>query len=202
MPDFSLEDQHDGMVVGVDEVGRGPSAGPVVAAAVIFDRPKVCPTLAAALKDSKLLSARQREALVPKIGACAQIAIGQASVEEIDEINIFQASLLAMRRAVEGLELRPHVALIDGTHAPKLMCKTVTVIKGDSKSCSIAAASIIAKTNRDQLMQDLDQQFPQYGWGRNAGYNTREHLEALQQFGVTEHHRRSFAPVKAALKAA
>jgi ribonuclease HII len=197
-PDFSLEDAagSQAVVCGVDEVGRGPISGPVFAAAVILPR-NLPADLAARIDDSKKLTHAKREALVPLIESVAvSWAVAEASVEEIDEINILQAALSAMTRAVGRLSPVPTLALVDGNRAPKaLPCPALTVVKGDSRSLSIAAASILAKVARDRLMADLDQQFPGYGWARNAGYPTAEHLAALRQLGATPHHRRSFGPV-------
>ncbi|SDI64482.1 RNase HII [Aliiruegeria lutimaris] len=180
-------------VAGVDEVGRGPLAGPVTAAAVILD-PKAIPE---GLNDSKKLSAKKRDALAEAILETAQVAIVHVGVEEIDAINILRASHLAMLRALERLPVLPDLALIDGNMAPRgLTCAGQTVVKGDAKCLSIAAASIVAKVARDRLMVDLAQQHPGYGWERNAGYPTAEHKKALRDLGVTPHHRRSFAPVR------
>jgi ribonuclease HII len=198
MPDFALEDSAlaeigpDALIAGVDEVGRGPWAGPVVAAAVILKREYVPD----GLDDSKALSKARREALFEAIQEHAIIGYGSASVEEIDDINILQASLLAMTRAVEALGVAPHIALIDGNRAPRLACPARPVVKGDSRSLSIAAASIIAKVTRDRLMADLACEHPAYGWERNAGYGTREHQEALRLVGICPHHRKSFAPIR------
>ena len=192
MPDFSLETTHAGPVCGVDEVGRGPLAGPVVAAAVILD-PSRIPD---GLDDSKRLTATRREVLASVLAGCATISIGQADVAEIDRLNILHATLLAMRRAVAGLEPAPATALIDGNRAPDLACTAVPVVKGDQRSVSIAAASIVAKVFRDRLMTDLSARHPGYGWDRNAGYGTAEHRAALLEIGPTVHHRRSFAPVR------
>lgn len=196
MPDLSLEAALPGWpeirVAGVDEVGRGPLAGPVTAAAVILD-PASVPE---GLNDSKTLSARQREALLPAIMATACVGIGHASVEEIDRINILQASHLAMRRALDALGEVPDHALIDGNRLPDaLPCPASCVIKGDGRSASIAAASIVAKVTRDRIMVDLAQQFPGYGWETNAGYGTASHISAIKSLGVTPHHRRSFKPI-------
>ncbi|MEM6311121.1 MAG: ribonuclease HII [Pseudomonadota bacterium] len=192
MPDFTLESAFDGRVAGVDEVGRGPLAGPVVAAAVILD-PAHIPE---GLDDSKKLTSKKREALLPLIKEYAVVSIGQASVDEIDQINILRASHLAMRRAVAGLAERPDHLLIDGTMIPReLNIPATAVVRGDGKSLSIAAASIVAKIWRDRLMVDLAQQHPGYGWETNAGYPTKSHKSALQNLGVTPHHRRSFKPV-------
>jgi len=196
MPDLSLESAFTGLIAGVDEVGRGPWAGPVVAAAVILDVKRL-PT---GINDSKKLSAAKREALYDVILASTRSGIGMATVEEIDELNILQASLLAMRRAVELLGVMPDIALVDGNHAPKLACKVKTVIGGDALSLSIAAASIIAKVTRDRLMCELAAECPGYGWETNAGYGTKTHQDGLSKLGVTKHHRRSFAPIKALLE--
>lgn len=195
-PDFSLEqaafDAGDLIVAGVDEVGRGPLCGPVTAAAVVLD-PLNIP---GGLNDSKKLTAKRREALYEVLMQCAQVSIAHATVEEIDEINILRASHLAMERAVAGLKRPPDHVLIDGNMIPRgLTIPASAVIKGDAKSLSIAAASIMAKTCRDRLMVDLAQQYPGYGWEKNAGYPTAVHLKALQNLGVTPHHRRSFKPV-------
>lgn len=191
-PDFSHEIALGGSVAGVDEVGRGPLAGPVTAAAVILDPTRI----PEGLNDSKKLSAKKREALFDLIQDVAQVSLGWASVEEIDEINIRNASLLAMVRAVEGLAQAPTHALIDGNVIPKgLTCPATALVKGDGRSVSIAAASIIAKVTRDRLMVSLAQQHPGYGWENNAGYPSKAHIQALQDIGVTPHHRRSFKPV-------
>jgi ribonuclease HII len=191
-PDFSREAALGGCVAGVDEVGRGPLAGPVTAAAVVLDLADLPP----GLNDSKKLTAARRAALVHEIESRAEVSLGWASVEEIDTINIRNAALLAMRRAVEGLATQPTHALIDGNAIPPgLPCPATAVIKGDALSVSIAAASIIAKVARDALMTRLADEFPGYGWEKNAGYPTKVHLEGLQHLGVTPHHRRSFRPV-------
>ena len=192
LPDFALETALGGRIAGVDEVGRGPLAGPVVAAAVILD-PACIPD---GLDDSKKLTIKKREALLPLINEHAIVSIGQASVAEIDEINILRASHLAMRRAVAGLSERPDHLLIDGTMIPReLNIPATAVVRGDGKSLSIAAASIVAKIRRDRLMVDLAQQHPGYGWEQNMGYGTKSHMDALQNLGVTPHHRRKFKPV-------
>lgn len=200
MPDFSLESQHAGIVAGVDEVGRGPLAGPVVAAAVIFTS-RALPDALAALDDSKRLSAATREALAAELRACPGIAIGvgAASVAEIGVLNILGATHLAMRRAVARLPIRPDLALVDGNRAPALPCRAQCVVGGDGLSLSIAAASIVAKVLRDGLMRKLDPRWPGFGWAGNAGYPTQAHRAALARLGRTPHHRRGFAPVEAAL---
>ncbi|MGH1455364.1 MAG: ribonuclease HII [Alphaproteobacteria bacterium] len=199
MPDFSYEDQHEGIICGVDEVGRGPLAGPVVAAAVIIPHNKRKLDFIAMITDSKKLSLKKREYLYDEIATHFPYAIAKITPQEIDDINILQASLKAMKNACEKL---PHIdyALIDGNKTPKdLPCPAQTIVKGDSKSVSIAAASIIAKVHRDRIMQDLDKKFPHYGWAKNAGYPTQQHREALLTHGTTPHHRKSFAPVRAVL---
>lgn len=195
-PDFALEwaamAQGFACVAGVDEVGRGPLAGPVTAAAVVLD-PDNIPD---GLNDSKKLSAKRREALYDILFDVADVSIGNASVEEIDEHNILRASHLAMERAVAGLSMTPDHLLIDGNLIPRGFTQSSQfVIKGDTLSQSIAAASIVAKTWRDRVMWDLAQQFPGYGWETNAGYPTKSHRLALENIGVTPHHRRSFKPV-------
>lgn len=179
-------------VCGVDEVGRGPLAGPVTAAAVILD-PNNIPD---GLNDSKKLTAKKREALYDLLMKHADVSIAEATVEEIDEHNILRASHIAMVRAIEGLETKADYALIDGNQMPRgLSVKSETLIKGDSLSQSIAAASIVAKVWRDRVMVTLSQQYPHYGWATNAGYGTKEHKEGLECHGVTPHHRKSFAPI-------
>ena len=194
-PDFSFEDQYPHPVCGVDEVGRGPLAGPVVAAAVVIRRGEIPAEIAAQINDSKKLTAQKREYLAGQIRKYAHVSLAECGVDDIDSINILQASLLAMKKAVEGLDVAPAAALIDGIHAPKLACKAKTIIKGDSRSLSIAAASIIAKHYRDNLMCTYAVEFPQYGWDSNAGYGTAHHLKAIEIHGITIHHRRSFAPI-------
>ena len=193
MPDDSYERAvGGGLVAGVDEVGRGPLAGPVTAAAVILN----LHSLPAGLADSKTLSHARREALFAAIMASAEVSVAHASVAEIDDMNILRASHLAMERAVAGLPRAPHHVLVDGNLLPKgLHIPATAIVKGDAKSLSIAAASIIAKVTRDRLMVDLAQQYAPYGWAQNAGYPTKAHLLALQEFGVTPWHRRSFKPV-------
>ena len=195
MPDLSLELELGGIVAGIDEVGRGPLAGPVIAAAVILDPTKLPLRLLERLDDSKALSKRLREELAELIPHAATIGFGEASVEEIDRVNILQATMLAMGRAYAGLGRVADHALVDGNRPPKLPCPLRCVVKGDSLSLSIAAASVVAKVRRDAVMAQLADAFPGYGWERNAGYGTAEHLLALKQLGPTPHHRRSFAPV-------
>jgi ribonuclease HII len=195
-PDYSFElaAQMRGLmhVAGVDEVGRGPLCGPVTAAAVILN-PAHIPE---GLNDSKKLTAARRRVLAAEIMASADYCVAHASVEEIDALNILQASHLAMCRALAGLKTVPDHVLVDGNRLPKaLTISAETLVKGDGRSVSIAAASILAKEVRDALMVDLAQQHPGYGWERNAGYPTKDHLAALLNLGVTPHHRRSFKPV-------
>jgi ribonuclease HII len=197
MPDLSHERRLGGRIAGVDEVGRGPLCGPVVAAAVVLDLRRL-PAALAGLDDSKRLTAARREDFAAVLKTCAVIGIGAASVAEIDRLNILQASLLAMRRALAALPLPPDAALVDGNRAPAgLAFPALTLVKGDSLSLSIAAASVVAKVVRDRAMAQLDRRYPGYGWCRNAGYGTAEHLAALISLGPTPHHRHSFAPVRA-----
>lgn len=195
-PDLSLEAEFDGLVAGIDEVGRGPFAGPVVAAAVILSPD----TIPEGIQDSKKLSLKKREFLFDQIMDSAQVGIGRASVEEIDSVNILQATFLAMRRAVLDLPSRPNAALVDGNKDPGLEMQTRTIVKGDSISLSIAAASIVAKVTRDREMLTLSKAYPHYGWEKNAGYGTAEHRKGLSLFGVTPQHRRSFAPIRKILE--
>lgn len=183
-----------GIVAGVDEVGRGCLAGPVYAAAVIL--PSDLLTRDIGLRDSKLLTKAKRESLAAAVRAHAHVGIGSASVEEIDEINILQAAMLAMARAVAALPQMPDHCLIDGNRAPEISVPTTCIIKGDQHSRSIAAASIIAKTVRDAKMQQLGAAYPHYGWGQNAGYGTRAHLDALALVGPSPHHRMTFKPLR------
>lgn len=203
MPDFNLEniliERHGGLIAGVDEVGRGPWAGPVVAAAVIL-RANAEDTMLGQLNDSKQVPARKREALAAALPACAWIGVGAASVAEIDRLNILAASHLAMQRAVARLPRAPSACLVDGNRLPVLPCPAEAVVKGDSLSLSIAAASIVAKVLRDRLMARLAARYPAYGWCTNAGYGTRQHRQGLTGAGVTAHHRRSFSPVRILLE--
>ena len=177
-------------VCGVDEVGRGPWAGPVTACAAILRGP-----LPPGLDDSKKVSAKRRLAMEPWLRECCLWSVGEASVDEIDALGIRRATHLAMRRAVEGLGLRPDAALVDGNDLPDLPCPGLPVVGGDGRSLSIAAASVLAKTWRDRGMVARAQRHPGYGWERNMGYGTPEHREGLRRHGVTPHHRRSFAPI-------
>ena len=195
MPDMRLEQQAGGVVAGVDEVGRGPLAGPVVAAAVVIPRAAASALAEAGLDDSKRLTALKRVRLFALITGACHCAVGAGSVADIDRLNILGASLLAMRRAVAALPVAPDMALVDGNRLPELPCAAEAVVKGDSRSLSIAAASVIAKVLRDRAMAALAARYPAYGWERNAGYGTQEHREALNRFGATPHHRHSFAPV-------
>jgi len=186
------------LIAGVDEAGRGPLAGPVVAAAVVLD-PRVP---IEGLRDSKQLSAARREQLALLIRERAFAwSVGHADAGDIDRINILQATLLAMARAVAGLPTRPHRVLIDGLHCPRLPCSVEAVVGGDRRIASISAASILAKVTRDAEMVQLDCRYPQYGFRRHKGYPTREHREALRQHGPCPFHRRSFAPVRSVIEA-
>ena len=187
------------LVAGVDEAGRGPLAGPVVAAAVILDELQPI----AGLADSKALTVARRERLFDEIRAKALCcSIAEASVEEIDRLNILQATMLAMRRAVQGLRLKPRLALVDGNRLPVLDVPAEAVVKGDAKVAAISAASIVAKVTRDRWCAQLHDQYPQYGFAGHKGYGTAEHLAALQAHGACPQHRRSFSPVARALQAA
>ena len=204
MPDFTYEQScGEGLIFGLDEAGRGPWCGPVVAACVCWPNREIPQDLAQAINDSKKLTAQKREVLFPQIMASnAVVGIGQASAAEIDEINILQASFLAMKRALDQVREKgfsPDYALIDGNRLPKWDIPCRAIIKGDALSLSIAAASIVAKVTRDHIMTDLAKEYPAYGWDKNAGYGTKAHIEALQQYGITSHHRRSYAPIKALL---
>lgn len=194
MPDLAYELSYAPQrVCGIDEAGRGPLAGPVFAAAVILP---LAISLPQTLNDSKKISPKTRLALCEWITAHATIGIGQASVEEIDTMNILRATHLAMQRAFSQLPQPPEVALIDGNSAPTLACQTRTIVGGDGISASIAAASIIAKVTRDRLMLELDSVYPQYGFAAHQGYGTKAHLNALSTYGPSPAHRQSFAPVK------
>ena len=196
--DFSIENETGAKcIAGVDEAGRGPLCGPVVAAAVIFPNRDV--EIPVVIRDSKKMSPHQRAIAYDWITKNTIWATGQCSPAEIDELNILWASMCAMERAVAGLAQCPDTCLIDGNRVPKNLNGTA-VVKGDAKSLSIAAASIIAKETRDKIMHELAMQFPEYGWDKNAGYPTAEHLRAIEKYGITEHHRKTFGPVRNARK--
>lgn len=203
-PSFDLENQHTALVAGIDEAGCGPWAGPVVAGACIFINQQINAPLLSAIDDSKKLTPKKRdlifEQLITLPNTCFSYGVGIVSVEEIDQLLLGAATRLAMQRAISSLSIYPDVALIDGIRKPTLFQKVITVVKGDQKSYSIAAASIIAKVTRDRLMQQLDKEYPAYGWKENAGYGTAYHQQALKTHGITRHHRKSFAPVAALLK--
>lgn len=191
-PTFEFEATAPHPVCGVDEVGRGPWAGPVTAAAVILDPANI----PAGLNDSKKLSKARREGLYTEIMASAMVSIASASVQEIDQINILQATFLAMQRAVKSLDITPVFALIDGNKIPpNLPCDAQAIVKGDARSLSISAASIVAKVTRDRLMCDLSATYPGYSWETNMGYGTKAHQEGLARLGITPHHRVSFKPI-------
>jgi len=207
MPDLSLElaatADGFGVVCGVDEAGRGSWAGPVVAGAVVLVGEPLSDEIRLGVDDSKKLKPAARYSLFETLRSQARIGIGVAGVKEIDELNILQATLLAMRRAVDDLGVPvPELALVDGNNSPKLPYAVRTVVKGDGRSLSIAAASIAAKVTRDHLMTILDGQYPGYGWAHNAGYGTAKHKSALQDLGVTPVHRKSFAPIRKILSPA
>jgi ribonuclease HII len=209
MPSFRYEmrvhEQHAGdagslCIAGIDEVGRGPLAGPVVAAVAVIDRGVAKRKLLRLIDDSKKLVREDRETAYDAMIAsgCVRFAVGEASVEEIDTINILQATFLAMRRALQGLAQAPDIVLIDGNQVPPALgCRAETIVGGDARSYSIAAASIFAKVTRDRYMCRLAESFPGYGWETNVGYRSPDHLAALKRLGPTPHHRRSFAPVRA-----
>jgi ribonuclease HII len=200
MPSFRYELRWEGRVAGIDEAGRGPLAGPVVAAIAVIDRAAAKRRLLKLIDDSKKLALENREEAYEAMVASGlvQFAVAEATVEEIDSINILQATFLAMRRALEALTHQPDVVLIDGNQVPRgLACRAETIVGGDAHSYSIAAASIFAKVTRDRTMAKLAEAFPGYGWHTNRGYGSAEHLAALQRLGPTPHHRRSFAPVRA-----
>ena len=200
VPDFELEarawDRGFHLIAGVDEAGRGSWAGPVVAGAVILDGGNLPTRLLEGLDDSKKLSAQKRDEIFALLPDWAAIGVGLADAPEIDEINILQASFRAMERALAGLHPPPDYVLVDGDKLPSLPCAAESVVKGDSRSFSIAAASIVAKVTRDRIMSGLADQFPGYGWERNAGYGTAEHKAALTRWGVTDQHRKSYAPIR------
>lgn len=191
-PSFRLEKAHPMPLAGVDEAGRGPLAGPVVAAAVIFEGRRRAPR---GIDDSKKLSAQARADLCHRIRDVAHVGVGVATVEEIDEINILWASMLAMERAVAALAVEPAMVLVDGNRCPRWTRPSQWVIGGDALCLSIAAASIIAKEERDRMMADYDARHPGYGWAQNRGYGTPAHLSALAKLGPSPLHRRSFAPI-------
>jgi len=206
MPDFSIEDdaRNNGyqIIAGVDEAGRGPWCGPVVAGAAILDPATLPEDLLKGLDDSKKLKAEKREALLERLKEHAIIGVGEASVEEIDQFNILAATMMAMKRAVDNLKTPVDLALIDGNRTPDLDCPAQAIVKGDGKSLSIAAASIVAKVTRDKIMEELADAYPGYGWEKNAGYGTKAHQEALAAHGVTPHHRKSFAPIRRLIEGA
>lgn len=200
VPTFELEAAElslaGGPIAGIDEAGRGPWAGPVVAAAVVLDPDRI----PQGIDDSKALDAEDRERLFARIMATAVgVGVGVGDVERIERDNILAATLWAMGEAVAALQCRPRLALVDGNRAPRLKCETRTIVKGDAKCLSIAAASIVAKVTRDRMMVELAECCPGYGFERHKGYGTPEHQDAIRRLGVTAHHRRSFKPVQLAL---
>lgn len=196
MPNFNLEQEHNGYIAGIDEVGRGPLAGPVVAAAVIFLTYNV--SYVNDLQDSKKLTAKKREQLYLKLTSDKNICYNFAIIDakEVDQLNIFNATKKAMSNAINRLEIKPNHYLVDGNHKMLNKENVTPVVKGDNISNSIAAASTIAKVIRDKIMRDLAQEYPQYDWHSNSGYGTKAHLNAIEKHGITLHHRKSFAPVK------
>lgn len=196
MPDFELEDMHEGPVFGLDEVGRGPLAGPVVAACVYIPKEANALPFISELKDSKKIAKPKLEKLYALITEHCEWQVTEISPQEVDEINVLQASLKAMKFSLEAMATRPAFALVDGNKLPQLSCAAETVIKGDNKSYSIAAASIVAKVTRDRIMKALHNEFPHYGWDSNVGYGAKVHMVGINQHGITEHHRKSYAPIK------
>ncbi len=199
MLDFNMENQalckgHQ-VIAGVDEAGRGPWAGPVVAAAVVLDRDRLPADVRDAVNDSKRVKADERLQIMQAMTPYADIGVGIAEVAEIDTFNILQATLLAMSRAVNELPTPPDLCLVDGTHTPQEQSHCQTVIRGDGLYVSIDADSIVAKVTRDGIMADLAEKFPEYGWDRNAGYGTKGHRSAMEQYGITPIHRHSYRPV-------
>lgn len=203
-PNFNLESQFGGLVAGVDEVGRGPWAGPVVSAAVVFKTHSLPDELFNGINDSKKLTAKKRQSLVDQLlnSELCIWGIAEASVAEIDQFNIRQATFMSMQRAVKKLGYSVNVALVDGNATPQLDCKALPVIKGDQQSLSIAAASILAKVHRDGLMVDYAKRYPGYAWETNMGYGTKDHQNGLAKLGPTPLHRTSFAPIRNLLAAA
>ena len=206
MPNFEIEDEYEGMIAGVDEAGRGPWVGPVVAGCVVFLDRNVDEFLLNNLNDSKKISKKKREQLYEvlykeKENGKILIGVGITSAKEIDEINILNASFLAMKRAIDDANANPCMVLVDGNREPKNFgYKTNAVIKGDAKSYSISAASIIAKVYRDRMMEDMAKKYPGYGFEKNAGYGTKAHIDGLKLYGITPEHRLSYAPVKEFVK--
>ena len=191
-PNFALENGLSGLIAGVDEVGRGPLAGPVISAAVVFTDRNISID---GIKDSKKLTPKSRQILYKKIISVAKFGIGIANVEEINSYNILQATKLSMERALTDLNLELDYVLVDGNQSIKVKYQVKPIVNGDNLSVSIAAASIIAKVTRDQLMKELHNAYPEYNWYKNKGYGTKEHLSAIHLHGITEHHRKNFAPV-------
>lgn len=206
MPNWDIENEFKGVVCGVDEAGRGPWVGPVVAGAVVFLSRDINSELLNGINDSKKLSAQKREKLYDLLLAEERAerityGIGEASAAEIDELNILQATFLAMKRAVQKLKITPEYALIDGNRLPAdFACPCSCYIAGDGRSYSIAAASILAKVYRDRLLKDLALKYPGYGFEKNAGYGTKDHIEGLKKYGVTPEHRKSYRPIKEILE--
>lgn len=200
MANLEIEQSLNGLICGLDEVGRGPLVGPVTAACVYIPEDALNMDFWSIVTDSKKLTQKKRETLYPLIKEHCIWGLGEASTDEIDDINILQASLLAMRRAYQNMGKEMHHALIDGNKEASLDCNEITVVKGDSKSLSIAAASIIAKVARDNYMLELHQEYPEYSWDSNAGYGTKAHLDAIEENGITIHHRKSFKPISELIK--
>jgi ribonuclease HII len=193
IPNFNLEQQYqDKKIIGIDEVGRGPLAGPMVVSAIYISQDQ----MPIGINDSKLLSAKKREALFEQLTLSSKHGIGFVSVEEIDELKLTKATELAIIRALSDLDMNADIALIDGNIKYNLPIKSISVIGGDKKSLTIAAASIMAKVVRDKYMLDLSTKYPEYAWHKNFGYGTKEHLAAISLHGICKHHRKSFSPIK------
>ncbi len=201
-PDFSIEESYNTSCCGIDEAGRGTLVGPVVAACVFIPQENKNLPIWEEINDSKKLSAKKREYLYNRIKQSCCYGIGQATIEEIDNINILNATMIAMKKSYENMGVITDISLIDGNKAPEIENNIQTIIKGDSKSISIAAASIIAKVYRDNILKELGKKYPEYKWDKNSGYGTKEHLEAIYKYGITPYHRKSFAPIKNMIKAA
>jgi ribonuclease HII len=202
VPDLTIESGYQGIVVGVDEAGRGPWAGPVVAAAVNLKKPPNDSFFSVdGINDSKKMSAAKREILYELIVNNCEVGVGVVGIDDIESLNILGATKKAMCLAVSVLKTKPDVVLIDGNQPPEMECEVLAIVKGDQKSLSIAAASIIAKVTRDEIMKDLHLKHPFFGWDTNAGYGTKAHQAGLAEHGITKHHRKTFAPIMKIIQA-
>jgi len=189
---FSLkEEEYGNLIIGVDEVGRGALVGPVIAAAIIYDS-----KFPSGIRDSKKISKKKREHISDILTKDFKFAIGVGELHEIEEHNILGGTLIAMKRAVDSIECNPDMVLVDGNKIPKWEYNSEAIVKGDNKSVSIAAASIVAKVARDKMITEMHSEYPEYGWDKNAGYGTKQHMEAIEKYGITPYHRRGFAPIR------